>query len=94
MACHDVPIVLRATHLDYVPPNTARLAAIAAERGSTRVFAVGCWNGSIPLGGGAWGVGLGRHVACRDWWREANLRNVRGRAHLGPLHDLLCHGMG
>ena len=88
MACHDVPIVLRATHLDYVPPHTARLAAIAAERGSTRVFAVGCWDGSIPLGGGAWGVGLGRHVACRDWWREANLRNVRGRARLGPLQPM------
>ena len=31
---------------------------------------------------------MGRHVACRDWWREANLRNVRGRARLGPLQPM------
>ena len=67
-ACRDVPIVLRASTLEYVHPKTLEFVSVVSAAASStptaRLFAIGCWaQPRLALGNGAVGIGLGgRHV--------------------------------
>ena len=66
--CADVPIVIRATTLTYVPRSTLRLLPLATRE--HRVFVVGCWaTPLLQLEHGALGIGMGSHPACSAAWR-------------------------
>ena len=90
-----MPVVMRATTLDYIPKTTRALAAYAAASQGP-VFVVGCWRREhFELDGGPVGarraiaIGFGAsHPACNVTWRRMALFNPRARSRLAPLQPI------
>ena len=85
-SCGAIPIVLRASTLEYVPPTTRKLAAFAAGSQGVPVYAVTCsFKPRLNLTSGAVSIGLGGHNACNETWAFKHLFNPNSRARLAPM---------